>query len=210
MGAITNRSRVRTATPRRRFRLSDAMILLAATALGYGIIEGVVRAVGGFLSWSALYAALTAPRRHQPRAATLSRLALLTLPLVVTWTLALIEIRLLRPRPRFRRLTRQPGMMAACAAGAVIVFVGLVSFAFVMVLRWESHADYFRAVFFVGGLTVPFVPILCGLAVLVSWLTLLASRRWRAEPSWVDRLGRALGAVWIAAGFLTFYLYFNL
>ncbi len=52
---------------------------------------------------------------------------------------------------------------------------------------------------------VPFVPIVCGLAVLVSWVTLLARRRWRADPSWVDRFGRALGVYWIVGGFLTCY-----
>jgi hypothetical protein len=41
-------------------------------------------------------------------------------------------------------------------------------------------------------------PLYLGLAVLASWLTLRAGGWWRAEPSWIDRLGRALGVLWIA------------
>ena len=33
-----------------------------------------------------------------------------------------------------------------------------------------------------------------------SWLTLSLNRRWRPEPTWLDRLGRALGLYWIACG----------
>jgi hypothetical protein len=35
-------------------------------------------------------------------------------------------------------------------------------------------------------------------AVVASWVALALARRWRPEPSWVDRAGRALGAYWIA------------
>ena len=31
-----------------------------------------------------------------------------------------------------------------------------------------------------------------------AWLLLALTGRWRAEKTWVDRLGRALGAVWVA------------
>jgi hypothetical protein len=34
-------------------------------------------------------------------------------------------------------------------------------------------------------------------AVVVAWVILLLSGRWRSEPSWIDRLGRALGVFWI-------------
>jgi hypothetical protein len=36
-----------------------------------------------------------------------------------------------------------------------------------------------------------------GLAVIGAWLVLASGRRWGAEPSWIDRLGRLLGACWI-------------
>jgi hypothetical protein len=37
-----------------------------------------------------------------------------------------------------------------------------------------------------------------GFAVAVAWATLALVGRWEPEASWVDRLGRALGAGWIA------------
>ena len=36
------------------------------------------------------------------------------------------------------------------------------------------------------------------MAVGAAWLLLVVSGRWRAEPVWIDRLGRALGIFWIA------------
>ena len=38
-----------------------------------------------------------------------------------------------------------------------------------------------------------------GFALLVSWMTLLIGRRWRPERQWIDRLGRAMGYIWILA-----------
>ena len=42
--------------------------------------------------------------------------------------------------------------------------------------------------------------IVIGLAVLASWVTQMSGRRWRPEPSWIDRAGRVMGAAWIVAG----------
>jgi hypothetical protein len=38
----------------------------------------------------------------------------------------------------------------------------------------------------------------CGCTVAAIWLLLVLSGRWRPERSWIDRLGRLLGVVWIA------------
>jgi hypothetical protein len=37
-----------------------------------------------------------------------------------------------------------------------------------------------------------------GLAVLASWLVLLATRCGQPEASWIDRTGRLVGAFWLA------------
>ena len=37
----------------------------------------------------------------------------------------------------------------------------------------------------------------CGYAVAAVWLVLVVSGRWRPEKSWIDRLGRALGVIWV-------------
>src|SRR5262249_55025534 len=36
------------------------------------------------------------------------------------------------------------------------------------------------------------------LGVVALWWILILGRRWRGAPDWTDRLGRALGAAWIA------------
>jgi hypothetical protein len=38
----------------------------------------------------------------------------------------------------------------------------------------------------------------CGFTVAAVWLLLALAGRWRPEKSWIDRLGRLLGVVWIA------------
>lgn len=40
-----------------------------------------------------------------------------------------------------------------------------------------------------------------GLAVMVSWMTLLIGRQCRSETTWLDRPGRAVGVCWIMAAF---------
>jgi hypothetical protein len=52
-------------------------------------------------------------------------IAWLTMLIVAMRTLALVPIRLLGPRPRLRRLARQPGMIATFAAGTAIALFGM-------------------------------------------------------------------------------------
>jgi hypothetical protein len=32
---------------------------------------------------------------------------------------------------------------------------------------------------------------------MVAWLALGLSRKWTAEPSWIDRAGRLMGILWL-------------
>ena len=101
---------------------------------------------------------------------------------VVPLTPALIVARLRAPRPPFRHLASQPGFVASialCLAAIIIVDTDLI---------------FFELAFMppVVGMLLP------GAAVLVSWLILLAARRWRPEASWIDRCGRVVGAFWVA------------
>ena len=45
-----------------------------------------------------------------------------------------------------------------------------------------------------GGATAAHVLTAAG------WSVLIFDRRWRPEPSWIDRAGRCLGIYWLAAG----------
>ena len=121
-------------------------------------------------------------------------------PSLVSATLALLVIRMRRPRPAWRRLAYQPGATAcagvalvlACQSFLILVGIGLK----------PNPGDDLRRL---GGRPLP--PRTggiirgstgVGLAVIGSWLVLAWGRRWRAEASWVDRAGRLIGACWIA------------
>jgi hypothetical protein len=94
----------------------DATILVAATAVGLAIVRAFV-ADGWFF------------RQEFP----ISHINFMTqcaneasLPFLASWTLCFLILRLRRPRPRLRRLARQPGM-AACSAAALLLIVPLMA-----------------------------------------------------------------------------------
>jgi hypothetical protein len=182
------------ATPRpagRRFTLLDAMILVAATACGLAVdggLNALIRSTNGLDSMD-LLGALFGDRDY-PELAGL--LMLMTMPVAAAWTLALIPLRLLKPRPSLRRLARQPGWMAACAFAVALAFSSAVFGGLVAVIdRTQS---------FVMMVTVGLSPLLAvgfASAIVATWLTLILGRHWRPERSWLDRSGRALGVFWI-------------
>ncbi len=179
----------RTSAPRRRFTLLDAMILVAATAVGYAGVRVTYHIMrvnpGEFLQFASVgdFLNLTFV------------LSLLAMPVLASWTLTLIPLRLLAPRPRFRRLARQPGFAAAVAPTMAAMFLTPpIAFGEILSMN-QSHWDPFLVIY-------PLVPASLGVSVVVAWSLLLLGRRWRAEPSWIDRLGRALGAIWILLGLL--------
>lgn len=181
----------------RAFRLSDAMILLAGTALAlaggshflplladiFGQLCREAAAHGGDLpnNWSVFWAATHDSLRNavwygfQVAGAFLLGL-----------TPAFLVIRLRRPRPPLRTLVRQPGMMAALA----IVF-GLFWGTGGLLWLLPGKVDAFTA-----------APTAAGGAVAVSWIVLALARSWKPEAGWVDRIGRALGCAAIGTAML--------
>jgi hypothetical protein len=45
-------------------------------------------------------------------------------------------------------------------------------------------------------------PIEVALVVATGWIILILSRRWRPQPNWIDRAGRAFGLFWIVWGII--------
>jgi hypothetical protein len=206
----------RPVAPRRRFQLLDAMILVAATALACGIMVAVDGMTEGEISWRAVLE-LHLSNANQPPLVidyrmdmlelwgeTAFTLDLLSLPFFTLWTLALLPIRLRAPRPRFRHLACQPGTVAAFAVGVSLLLIALqlltIYCPHVFGFDHRFDEDLLRVGVIYGVLNYP------GLSVLVSWLVLLIGRRWCSEPSWVDRVGRAMGVYWIAQSFLGVFL----
>jgi hypothetical protein len=199
-------------TARRSFSIWDAMVLVAATAVALAmlvtsgtseyhlsashlsdwvgdVVEGLRRPDKPWPSWEWTIFLIQAP------------VILLLFPFCWAWTLAILGLRFRHPRPRRHRLACLPGAVACWSAAIPLVpgFVGCL-------LNWERQSAIFLTpgptTWTFGGydeLHLLFLPGCAGLAVLGSWTTLLLGRRWRAEPSWLDRIGRFLGIYWISS-----------
>ncbi len=215
---------------RRRFTLLDMMVLVAATAVGLALGQvgwprvavpppplRSVPTLGGF-SLSRVYqpgirtsvAGSTRPTRtvllstatSYPSTAWMDpavhRIGPF-IPCLAAWSGALLLIRFRGPRPRRRRLLGQPGLVAAVAALVVLTLesILLVGAAWADG-RFQAISVASRATFAANGTVL--LAHHAGWAVVVAWLTLALTGRWRSEPSWVDRWGRVLGLIWIVVG----------
>jgi hypothetical protein len=195
-------------TTGRRFLLSDAIVLVAATAAGFAVVRPYY-ATMKLLDFAPPLA--TAP----PSSGWIRGLfgcLVLSAPLLMAWTLAIFGLRLRQPRDRWSRLVRQPGFVAGLMAALVFAW-RLIGFA-TMCLRviglprlsistvrqgalsgswggWPPRHLLFETDHYLDTMAM------IGVAVAMSWIFLLASGRWRPERSWIDRTGRVLGWFWI-------------
>jgi hypothetical protein len=165
---------------RRRFSLSDAMILVAATAMGLG---GILTYSPDYYTWS--YAPIPPSPWLAWSSVVLAHWAFYVSPLPAAWTLAALVLGLRSPRPPLHRLMRQPGAVAGSAA-TMLILIGVVHYLL------DLHNPSWHEIPF------EYTSFSVGSGVGAAWLTLALSRRWSPEPSWVDRLGRGLGVYWIA------------
>jgi hypothetical protein len=53
-------------------------------------------------------------------------------------------------------------------------------------------------------------PWAIGASVASTWMLAWLGGRWKAEPTWIDRLGRGLGWAWIALAVATYCLRLSL
>ena len=162
-------------------RISDALILVAATAVGCSLVERG--------SLSASWEIGLNSRSYYPIPVAIGIAAS---PVLVAWTLAAAAIRLRPPRPRFRLLARQPGAMACLSVSAC--FPALFAISLVHASRtsnWRPGEAIPNQCFYRLIHIMPLV-------VVASWFTLWLNGRWRPEPSAIDRFGRLIGVGWIA------------
>jgi hypothetical protein len=169
----------------RPFTLLDAMILVAATAGGFGL-------------WRWLFIdALNSPHNTVFQYSILWRTAAFFVtagPVMLVETIGFIVIRLRPPRPPLRRLMAQPGMVSCVASLCFLTL--LATFLFIAFVKMELS---------LGGLA-EMVPAPVGLAVATAWVILLLSRRWRFERGWIDTLGVILGCYWIVGALIILFL----
>ena len=181
-------------TPVRRLNLLDGMIVMAGVA--------------ACLLLTRLYLTEYAPRFIEA-ARDYDRYVSATSPLVwlpACWYVAegckfatlwlgfftpiVLLIRLRPPRPRRRRMFVQPGTVAMMAV-TLITGLGVMLWGAANTVTGWGPSLFFYTFAFTDYLAH------AGSAVLVAWTTLILARRWRPEPSSIDRVGRFLGACWI-------------
>src|SRR4051794_6753460 len=103
--------------PRRTFTLLDAMILVAATAIGLAVARYISDAPVALSEVEFGGGRIYAWFRNAMRWLTC---------IALMWSLFLLPIRLRQPRPTFRRLMRQPSTRACCTIALSIALGGML------------------------------------------------------------------------------------
>jgi hypothetical protein len=181
----------------RPFGLTDAMLLVVAVAVALSVNRADWR---DSFYWSLVNSY-----------DSIKTFLILALPHVAAITVALVAIRMRKPRPALRRLARHPGAVACMVALAalllVVVWAATIA-ATGRILEYHQHVDRLPngGGHGVGGslrypdagrwLTVYGDRV--GFSVAGAWLSLVLAGRWRPEPTWIDRFGRAVGWLWLS------------
>jgi hypothetical protein len=183
---------------KRPFRIIDLMVLVAATAVAFAIDKRGIRPGIGFTTVGGTWEAWVFYWMHR------------VTPFVAMWSFAVFAIDRVDRRKK-RRGVRHAGLVACYATTAGLAVSSMISSSFYLVHILEerqlmvpvlSHPRQMHSPPPFGE--APLEEIIGGVA-LGAWATLAATRRWRTEASWIDRLGRVLGTIWI--GLLVLYLY---
>ncbi len=185
--------------PVRRFTVADGLVLIAATAAGLAVARPLVLIHTGISRISTSGFA-----SHSTKGAV----CIIVLWLALSWTFAILLLRLRRPRPGRRELFRQPGFASGVAVSVALMIHALdfgalvMQQVFVVGRRFRDVEIY--AMFYWNHAGGPYENgRLFAPAVAAVWLVLAAGGGWKSELSWIDRTGRVLGWFWIttAIGF---------
>ena len=174
----------------RRFRLSDGIICIAGLAIGIWVSDI------NLIPWIKVFLSIPAEFwRDNPVSLAWHWGSLIlyhTQAMVAVLSLVLLLLRILKPRPSLRRLTRQPGFAASLAASLAICIGGALSYATTKATFTPGHEAQ-------GYVWVAFLPHGSepGIAVAACWGLLVAGGRWRFERTWIDRVGCLLGIYWL-------------
>jgi hypothetical protein len=122
--------------------------------------------------------------------------------LVFSWTVAILLLRLQEPRPVRRCLWSQPGFLACVAVLFALAWkflgIGLVITAGLLQSEFPREPYLLDSISLREMLYLQLAPRAnVGGAIAFAWFLVWASGRLRPEPTWIDRAGRAIGAVWI-------------
>jgi len=186
---------------KRPFRIVDLMVLVAATAVAFAIYRNGLRPGIAFTTFGGNGEAWLFFWMHQ----------VTTFPAM--WSIAVFAIDLFDSRKRRRRAARHAGVIACCAATVAIAVSSLISSSFYFVHYLEDREAIPRVLSHPRQMHPPppfgEAPLeaFVGAGILGAWSALAVSRRWRTEPTGIDRLGRVLGMIWIVLFILYLYGY---
>jgi hypothetical protein len=163
----------------RRLTLADGLILIAAVAVGLALGR-IPQNVHG--------------SDDSPSLIAMGLMSIYWASLMVM--VSLIPLRLMTPRPPWRRVRRQPGFIA-CAAVAFGVVHRALCFGVICFWRPAVWAN-------INVRSLIASPPPFGSMIISAWFVLALSGRWRPEPSWIDRSGRVLAIAWIVRYLIQF------
>jgi hypothetical protein len=195
----------------RPFTISDAMILVAATAIGIALMarfeeHSILHGLGHYTAGD--HTALTFQIKLNIYNMVIADILNFE-PLLESLTLAVLILRLRRPRPSLRRLARQPGFAASFVVLFFLIFQVIEAGTEVAKRMIEGQFPCNREIFYGEFLQNVIIQTFeldfyLGPAVAVMWALMALGRTFRREAGWIDRLGRIMGSLWIAAMILRF------
>jgi hypothetical protein len=170
----------------RSFTLLDALVLVMSLAVG--------------MAQARVYYATRSVGPAEMDYFTIGRLtyvawAGILIPLLFPIGPALVVLRLRRTWRPSRRLTREPGLVAAIVTGVL----GAVVFAVKLLIGILPGPPHTSPLFSLGILNAgtSSLSVSLGPAVFAVWTIQYLSGRWRPQATWIDRAGRALGIFWM-------------
>jgi hypothetical protein len=179
----------------RSFGVADAMLLVVAVAIALCVNR---------MDWPRIQSF----RNFDPYA-KIQVILEVVLPYVAIGTAALLGMRLRQPRPSFRRVAQQPGALACMVSSAALLLIacwiattmatGRIVESSVFVYFGPNLGGHGTGTMlhYPGGMAFVAYGDRVGFAVAGAWLALLLSGHWRPERTWIDRLGRATGWLWL-------------
>ena len=162
----------------RRFTILDAMAMMAAIAVGCFLARFTMDKLdmAKYPSWLVVRGSWA-----------------VMLPL--TWMLA--ALRTTAPRPRFQT----PGS-SACVTVVIVSFCMLLFYSHNVIgyLRAAPTRIWSDSRYWSNIALYVLTPMPLAASVAAAWSIMALDGRWRPEPTWLDRSGRAVGIYWILAG----------
>lgn len=162
----------------RRFSLLDALMVIAAAALG-------------LCGYRVNNAQMTESGFYRGEYLIPEGWEMLVGPGLASLTAGLLIARLLRPRPSRIRIFRQPGFVAGCLVLALSAHRFLEG---MLLDRLIEYDDWTLPMEWQGSLHE------ASLGLLVTWSVLWLARCLRCERGWIDRSLRGVAMIWVLLG----------